>query len=51
MGDKSVFIRSCTRREFARRRAVRSIVRAQYVLALAVVLAGAGAVLVIRGGL
>jgi hypothetical protein len=50
MEDRSLFISSCSRRELARRRPMRSVVRIQVVLALLVLAAALAALILARGG-
>jgi hypothetical protein len=50
MEDRSMFISSCTRREMARRRPHRRVLRIQAALALLLLAAALGAFLVARGG-
>jgi hypothetical protein len=47
---KSVFISSCTRRDLARRRAGRPMLRLQLVVALVVLVAALAAFLALHGG-
>jgi hypothetical protein len=51
MEDRSLFISSLTRRQMARRRPGRSLVRAQLVLALMAVAIALGAFVLAHGGL
>jgi hypothetical protein len=52
MADTGIFISSCSRREWARRRPARNLVlRLQLVLTLIVLASGFGAFVVARGGL
>jgi hypothetical protein len=51
MEEKSLFISSCTRRQLARRRSHRMLMRMQFLLTMAVLAAAAGAFILAHGGL
>ncbi len=51
MQDRSVFISSCSRRQLARRRPTRGLIRMQFVLAAVLLASALGAVLAARGGI
>ena len=50
MEVKSVFISSCSRREFARRRSAHSLMRVQLMVAMLILVLAAGAFVAARGG-
>jgi hypothetical protein len=50
MQDRSLFISSCSRRELARRRPMRSVARMQVVLAVLLLAAALAALILARGG-
>jgi hypothetical protein len=51
MQEKSVFISSCTRRELARRRSHRAMMRAQLLMAACLIPLAVGAFFAAHGGL
>ncbi len=51
MEGKGIFISSCSRRQLARRRPTRSVLRLQFVIAMIVITATVGVVLAGRGAI
>jgi len=51
MDDRGLFLSSCTRRELARRRSHRHVLRLEAAVSLMLVAAALGAFIAVRGGL